>query len=117
MRKNFDCHKRPGRDPREVLATAPTYVRNIQKGKKEKKSWYQYIFLGVAPKSLGLPIAQLHGCTPDLALISSACSCSICQRRPEIIIGAALQKICFSARRSIQKNPCLFSCFPLRLAG
>jgi hypothetical protein len=23
-----------------------TYIRNIEKGKKEKKSWYQYIFLG-----------------------------------------------------------------------
>jgi hypothetical protein len=23
-----------------------TYLRNIRKGKKEKKSWYQYVFLG-----------------------------------------------------------------------
>jgi hypothetical protein len=27
---------------------ASTYLRNIEKGKKEKKSWYQYVFLGVA---------------------------------------------------------------------
>src|ERR1700730_7561642 len=25
-----------------------TYLRNIEKRKKEKKSWYQYVFLGVA---------------------------------------------------------------------
>ena len=25
-----------------------TYLRNIEKVKKEKKSWYQYVFLGVA---------------------------------------------------------------------
>jgi hypothetical protein len=25
-----------------------TYLRNIEKGKKEKKSWYQYVFLGIA---------------------------------------------------------------------
>ena len=25
-----------------------TYLRNIEKGKKEKKSWYQYVFLGLA---------------------------------------------------------------------
>ena len=24
-----------------------TYLRNIEKGKKEKKSWYQYVFLGL----------------------------------------------------------------------
>jgi hypothetical protein len=24
-----------------------TYLRNIEEGKKEKKSWYQYVFLGV----------------------------------------------------------------------
>jgi hypothetical protein len=29
------------------LNTAP-YLRNIEEGKKEKKSWYQYVFLGVA---------------------------------------------------------------------
>jgi len=38
-----------------VSRTAPTYVRNIEKGKSQKKSWYQYIFLGFASKSLGLP--------------------------------------------------------------
>src|SRR5713101_1208786 len=26
----------------------PIYLRNIEKGKKEKKSWYQYVFLGLA---------------------------------------------------------------------
>src|SRR5260370_41634299 len=26
----------------------PTYLRNIENAKKEKKSWYQYVFLGVA---------------------------------------------------------------------
>jgi hypothetical protein len=26
----------------------PTYLRNIEKGKREKKFWYQYVFLGVA---------------------------------------------------------------------
>jgi hypothetical protein len=26
----------------------PIYLRNIEEGKKEKKSWYQYVFLGVA---------------------------------------------------------------------
>jgi hypothetical protein len=26
----------------------PTYLRNLEKAKKEKKSWYQYVFLGVA---------------------------------------------------------------------
>jgi hypothetical protein len=26
----------------------PIYLRNIVEGKKEKKSWYQYVFLGVA---------------------------------------------------------------------
>jgi hypothetical protein len=25
-----------------------TYLRNIEKGKKEKKSWYQYVFLRLA---------------------------------------------------------------------
>jgi hypothetical protein len=25
-----------------------TYLRNIEIGKKEKKSWYQYVFLGLA---------------------------------------------------------------------
>jgi hypothetical protein len=25
-----------------------TYLRNIEKAKKEKKSWYQYVFLGLA---------------------------------------------------------------------
>jgi len=24
------------------------WLRNIEKGKKEKKSWYQYVFLGLA---------------------------------------------------------------------
>jgi len=27
---------------------SPTYLRNIEKEKTEKKSWYQYIFLGGA---------------------------------------------------------------------
>jgi hypothetical protein len=62
-----------------VSSRAPTYVRNIEKGKSQKKSWYQYIFLGLAPKSLRLPGVQLHGCTPYLALISSACFCNTCQ--------------------------------------
>jgi hypothetical protein len=26
----------------------PIYLRNIEEGKKGKKSWYQYVFLGVA---------------------------------------------------------------------
>jgi hypothetical protein len=26
----------------------PYYIRNIEKGKREKKSWYQYVFLGLA---------------------------------------------------------------------
>jgi hypothetical protein len=26
----------------------PTYLRNIEKEKTEKKSWYQYVFLGGA---------------------------------------------------------------------
>jgi hypothetical protein len=30
------------------LPQASTYVRNMENGKKEKKSWYQYVFLGVA---------------------------------------------------------------------
>jgi hypothetical protein len=32
---------------------ASTYLRNIEKGKKEKKSLYQYVFLGVAPAERG----------------------------------------------------------------
>jgi hypothetical protein len=31
-----------------ISATTPTYIRNIEKGKREKKSWYQYVFLGLA---------------------------------------------------------------------
>jgi hypothetical protein len=27
---------------------SPTYLRNIEQGKKEKKSRYQYVFLGLA---------------------------------------------------------------------
>ena len=37
--------------PRPVEKSQPqphTYLRNIEKAKKEKKSWYQYVFLGVA---------------------------------------------------------------------
>src|SRR6266699_6989915 len=37
----------------DVSGTAPNHVRNIEKRKKEKKSWYQYILLGLAPQSLG----------------------------------------------------------------
>ena len=29
----------------------PIYIRNVEKAKKEKKSWYQYVFPGVAIKS------------------------------------------------------------------
>jgi len=29
----------------------PIYIRNVEKAKKEKKSWYQYVFLEVAIKS------------------------------------------------------------------
>jgi hypothetical protein len=29
----------------------PTYIRNVEKAKEEKKSWYQYVFLGVTLKS------------------------------------------------------------------
>ena len=32
----------------EFGAQPPIYIRNIEKGKKEKKSWYQYVFLGLA---------------------------------------------------------------------
>jgi len=37
--------------PRPVEKSQPqphTYLRNVEKAKKEKKSWYQYVFLGVA---------------------------------------------------------------------
>jgi len=33
--------------------TSPTYLRNIEKGETEKKSWYQYIFLRYTWKSEG----------------------------------------------------------------
>jgi hypothetical protein len=33
---------------REISTTAPYLLRNIEKGKKEKKSWYQYVFLEAA---------------------------------------------------------------------
>jgi hypothetical protein len=45
VRKNFELFLRgPGWDWN--LGRNPlTYIRNIQKGEKEKKSWYQYVFL------------------------------------------------------------------------
>jgi hypothetical protein len=30
---------------KEISITAPTYLRNIEEGKREKKSWYRYVFL------------------------------------------------------------------------
>jgi hypothetical protein len=31
--------------PEKSRSQPHTYLRNIQKGKREKKSWYQYVFL------------------------------------------------------------------------
>src|SRR5207245_2558792 len=76
----FNPRTRPGPGAQCGPSTAPTYGRNIKKEKSQKKSWYQYIFLGLAAKSLRLPIIQLHGYTPYLALISSACLCRSCRR-------------------------------------
>jgi hypothetical protein len=47
VRKNFNPSDGAGLEHNSLLQP-PTYLRNIEKGKKEKKSWYQYIFLGVA---------------------------------------------------------------------
>lgn len=50
VRKNLNPSEKS--KPTENSRSQPhTYLRNIQKGKKEKKSWYQYIFLKVAGRS------------------------------------------------------------------
>ena len=39
-------------EPRRYFGrNLPTYIRNVEKAKKEEKSWYQYVFLGVTIKS------------------------------------------------------------------
>jgi len=35
-----------------VCFSRHTYIRNIEKGKREKKSWYQYIFFGERTASI-----------------------------------------------------------------
>jgi hypothetical protein len=46
------CLAGSGVDLYEKLARRfAKFLRNIEKGKKEKKSWYQYVFLGIAPEN------------------------------------------------------------------
>jgi hypothetical protein len=45
---NFLERTEPGRHFGRDL---PIYIRNVEKAKKEKKSWYQYVFLAVAMRS------------------------------------------------------------------
>jgi hypothetical protein len=67
---------------------ASTYVRNIENGKMEKKSWYQYVLLGVARQSAatwggiirrGLDAEFLHGIDGDQS-VGAACG-SECRSR------------------------------------
>jgi len=34
-----------------LLSFGPTDVRNIEEGKREKKSWYQYVFRGAPERA------------------------------------------------------------------
>ena len=46
-----------------MLTRAPTYLRNIERGKSKEKSWYQYVFLGTraeVPAFAGYSVARLH---------------------------------------------------------